>query len=49
MSEDGEIVPGKRMNMTFADDHRVTVGAKGARSLQTVLKTFEIPILLALG
>ena len=30
--EDGEIVPGKRMNITLSADHRVTDGAEVARS-----------------
>src|SRR3954468_12229574 len=47
--EDGEIVPGKRMNITLSADHRVTDGAEVARYLQTVKRYLENPITIAFG
>jgi pyruvate dehydrogenase E2 component (dihydrolipoamide acetyltransferase) len=45
--EDGEIVPGKRMNITLSADHRVTDGAEVARYLQTVKRYLENPLTIA--
>ena len=42
--EDGEIVPGKRMNITLSADHRVTDGAEVARYLQAVKRYLENPL-----
>ncbi|MDQ2652467.1 MAG: 2-oxo acid dehydrogenase subunit E2, partial [Chloroflexota bacterium] len=47
--EDGEIVPGKRMNITLSADHRVTDGAEVARFLQTVKRYLENPLTIAFG
>jgi pyruvate dehydrogenase E2 component (dihydrolipoamide acetyltransferase) len=44
---DGEIVPGKRMNITLSADHRVTDGAEVARFLQTVKRYLENPLTIA--
>ena len=45
--EDGEIVPGKRMNITLSADHRVTDGAEVARFLQAVKRYLENPLTIA--
>jgi pyruvate dehydrogenase E2 component (dihydrolipoamide acetyltransferase) len=45
--EDGEIVAGKRMNITLSADHRVTDGAEVARYLQTVKRYLENPLTIA--
>jgi pyruvate dehydrogenase E2 component (dihydrolipoamide acetyltransferase) len=45
--KDGEIVPGKRMNITVSADHRVTDGAEVARYLQTVKRYLENPLTIA--
>ncbi len=45
--EHGEIVPGKRMNITLSADHRVTDGAEVARYLQAVKRYLENPLTLA--
>ena len=45
--EDGEIVPGKRMNITLSADHRVTDGAEVARYLQVVKRYLENPLMIA--
>jgi pyruvate dehydrogenase E2 component (dihydrolipoamide acetyltransferase) len=45
--EDGEIVPGKRMNITLSADHRVTDGAEVARYLQIVKRYLENPLTIA--
>jgi pyruvate dehydrogenase E2 component (dihydrolipoamide acetyltransferase) len=47
--EDGEIVPGKRMNITLSADHRVTDGAEVARFLQAVKRYLENPLTIAFG
>jgi pyruvate dehydrogenase E2 component (dihydrolipoamide acetyltransferase) len=47
--QDGEIVPGKRMNITLSADHRVTDGAEAARFLQTVKRYLENPLTIAFG
>jgi pyruvate dehydrogenase E2 component (dihydrolipoamide acetyltransferase) len=44
---DGEIVPGKRMNVTLSADHRVTDGAEVARYLQAVKRYLENPLTIA--
>lgn len=44
---DGAIVPGKRMNITLAADHRVTDGAEVARFLQVVKRYLENPLTIA--
>jgi pyruvate dehydrogenase E2 component (dihydrolipoamide acetyltransferase) len=46
---DGEIVPGKRMNITLSADHRVTDGAEVARYLQAVKRYLENPLTIAFG
>ena len=43
----GEIVPGKRMNITLSADHRVTDGAEVARFLQMVKRYLENPLTIA--
>jgi pyruvate dehydrogenase E2 component (dihydrolipoamide acetyltransferase) len=45
--ENGEIVPGKRMNITLSADHRVTDGAEVARFLQVVKRYLEHPLTIA--
>jgi pyruvate dehydrogenase E2 component (dihydrolipoamide acetyltransferase) len=45
--EGGEIVPGKRMNITLSADHRVTDGAEVARYLQAVKRYLENPLTIA--
>ena len=45
---DGEIVPGKRMSVTLACDHRILYGADGAKFLARVRDLLEEPVLLAL-
>ncbi len=47
--QDGEIVPGKRMNITLSADHRVTDGAEVARFMQTVKRYLENPLTMAFG
>jgi pyruvate dehydrogenase E2 component (dihydrolipoamide acetyltransferase) len=47
--QDGEIVPGKRMNITLSADHRVTDGAEVARFLQAVKRYLENPLTIAFG
>jgi pyruvate dehydrogenase E2 component (dihydrolipoamide acetyltransferase) len=47
--QDGEIVPGKRMNITLSADHRLTDGAEVARYLQTVKRYLENPLTIAFG
>jgi pyruvate dehydrogenase E2 component (dihydrolipoamide acetyltransferase) len=44
---DGDIVPGKRMNITLSADHRVTDGAEVARYLQAVKRYLENPLTIA--
>ena len=44
----GEIVPGKRMSVTLACDHRILYGADGAKFLARVRDLLEEPVLLAL-
>ena len=45
---DGEIVPGKRMSVTLACDHRILYGADGAQFLARVRDLLEEPVFLAL-
>ena len=47
--QDGEILPGKRMNVTLSADHRVTDGAEVARFLQAVKRYLENPLTIAFG
>jgi len=47
--KDGEIVPGKRMNLTLSADHRITDGAEVARYLQVVKRYLENPLTIAFG
>jgi len=47
--QDGEIVPGKRMNITLSADHRISDGAEVARYLQTVKRYLENPLTIAFG
>ena len=47
--QDGEIVPGRRMNITLSADHRVTDGAEVARFLQVVRRYLENPLTIAFG
>jgi pyruvate dehydrogenase E2 component (dihydrolipoamide acetyltransferase) len=46
--EDGEIVPGKKMNLSFTFDHRVIDGYNGAQFAQDVKKYLADPNLLLL-
>jgi len=46
--EDGEVVPGKRMKVTLACDHRVVDGALGAKFLASVRSYLEEPMNLLL-
>jgi pyruvate dehydrogenase E2 component (dihydrolipoamide acetyltransferase) len=46
--KDGEIVPGKVMEMTLSCDHRILYGADGAEFLAEVKRLLEEPIGLAL-
>jgi pyruvate dehydrogenase E2 component (dihydrolipoamide acetyltransferase) len=46
--EDGEVVPGKQMNISFSFDHRVIDGYDGALFAQEVKKYLEDPNLLLL-
>src|SRR5919106_747672 len=45
--KDGEVVPGKRMNLTLSADHRITDGAEVARFLQAVKRYLENPLTIA--
>jgi pyruvate dehydrogenase E2 component (dihydrolipoamide acetyltransferase) len=45
---DGEVVPGKLMEMTLSCDHRILYGADGAEFLAEVRRLLEEPIGLAL-
>jgi pyruvate dehydrogenase E2 component (dihydrolipoamide acetyltransferase) len=47
--KDGDIVPGKRMNITLSADHRITDGAEVARFLQVVKRYLENPLTIAFG
>jgi pyruvate dehydrogenase E2 component (dihydrolipoamide acetyltransferase) len=46
--KNGEIVPGKVMEMTLSCDHRILYGADGAEFLAEVKRLLEEPIGLAL-
>ncbi len=48
MVRDGEIVPGHRMSVNLACDHRILYGADGAQFLARVRDFLEEPVLLAL-
>ena len=48
MVRDGEIVPGHRMAVNLACDHRILYGADGAQFLARVRDFLEEPVLLAL-
>jgi len=43
---EGQIVPGTRLKMTCAADHRVTDGAEVAQFLQSIKKALEEPLRL---
>jgi pyruvate dehydrogenase E2 component (dihydrolipoamide acetyltransferase) len=45
---DGEVVPGKLMEMTLSCDHRILYGAEGAEFLAEVRRLLEEPVGLAL-
>lgn len=45
---DGEIVPGRRMALNLACDHRILYGADGARFLARIRALLEEPVSLAL-
>ncbi len=45
---DGQVVPGKRMNLTASFDHRAVDGATGARFMKELKRLLENPILLIL-
>ena len=45
---EGELVPGKRMKVTLAADHRVTDGVEAAQWLQTFKRIIENPLRLLL-
>jgi pyruvate dehydrogenase E2 component (dihydrolipoamide acetyltransferase) len=45
---DGAIVPGRRMTVNLACDHRILYGADGARFLARVRDLLEEPVLMAL-
>ncbi len=45
---DGEVVPGHRMSVTLACDHRILYGADGAQFLAKVRDLLEEPVFLAL-
>jgi pyruvate dehydrogenase E2 component (dihydrolipoamide acetyltransferase) len=46
--KDGEVVPGKVMEMTLSCDHRILYGADGAEFLAEIRRILEQPIGLAL-
>ncbi len=48
MVKDGEVVPGKVMEMTLSCDHRILYGADGAEFLAEVGRLLQEPIGLAL-
>ena len=45
---DGEIVPGRRMSINLACDHRILYGADGAKFLARVRDLLEEPVFLAM-
>ena len=45
---DGEIVPGNKMAVTLASDHRILYGADGAQFLARVRDLLTEPVFLAL-
>jgi pyruvate dehydrogenase E2 component (dihydrolipoamide acetyltransferase) len=44
--KNGQVVPGKRMNVILSADHRVLDGAEAAKFIKTVQKYLENPALL---
>jgi pyruvate dehydrogenase E2 component (dihydrolipoamide acetyltransferase) len=46
--KDGEIVPGKVMEMTLSCDHRILYGADGAEFLAAIKRILEEPLALSL-
>jgi len=42
--EDGEVVPGKRMNVTLSSDHRIVDGVSAAKFLNTLKGMLENPL-----
>jgi pyruvate dehydrogenase E2 component (dihydrolipoamide acetyltransferase) len=46
--KDGEIVPGKLMELTLSCDHRILYGADGAEFLAEIKRILQEPIGLAL-
>ena len=47
--KDGQVVPGKLVQVTLSADHRVTDGAQGARWLQIFRGYFENPVRLVMN
>jgi pyruvate dehydrogenase E2 component (dihydrolipoamide acetyltransferase) len=45
--KDGQVVPGKRMNITIAADHRILNGAEAAQFVARVRELLETPFSLA--
>ena len=45
----GEVSVGQRMNISLSADHRVTDGAEVAKFLQSVKRSLQNPMLLALS
>ena len=45
---DGEIVPGSKMSITLACDHRILYGSDGAEFLKRIRDLLEEPVFLAL-
>jgi pyruvate dehydrogenase E2 component (dihydrolipoamide acetyltransferase) len=46
--QNGQVVPGKRLSMTLASDHRILYGADAARFLTRIRELLEHPAALAL-
>jgi len=46
--KDGEVVPGRRMNLTLSADHRILYGADAAQFLDRIRSLLEAPLALAL-
>ena len=46
--KDGEVVPGKLMEMTLSCDHRILYGADGAEFLAEVKRILQEPLALSL-
>ena len=45
--KDGQVVPGKRMNITIAADHRILNGAEAAQFVARIRELLETPFSLA--